>query len=88
MLAMAHIYWVYFFGLMDVFLLCIHSIWMVWLFVLGSIHNSGGFIGFLYVMVSTLMCVMTWEFRKGPSGDLRLCYEFWSSVTSIVIESG
>ena len=44
-LAMSFICWVYSSDPMGVFLWCTHSIWMVQLFVIGSICNYGGIVG-------------------------------------------
>ena len=53
--------------LMGVFSWCMQSTWMARLYVLGSIFVPGGIVRSLYVMVSTLKCVMTCEYRKGRS---------------------
>ena len=44
-LAMSIIFWVYSCDLMCLFLLCTHSIWMAWFFVLGSIRKYGVIVG-------------------------------------------
>jgi hypothetical protein len=74
MLAMTSIWWVYPLDPTGVVLWCMHYMWMERLFVLGSVRNYGGIVGSLYTMVSTLKCVMTCEYGKGPSWGLRLWY--------------
>ena len=86
-LSIMSIWWVYPLDLLGVVLWCMHSTRIAQLSVLGSIRSSRGIVGSSYVMVSTLKCVMTCEFGKGPSWGLRLWYRFGYIVMSNVVVS-
>ena len=88
MFLVTSIWWVYSLDPMGVVLWCMHSIGIERLFVLGSILNSGGIVGSLYIMVSVLKCAMMCESGNGQSWGLRLWYQFGSIVTSIVLVCG
>lgn len=88
MSTMTSIRWVYSLDPMDKVLWCMHNIWMAWYSILGSICNSDGIVGFSYMMVSVLKCVMTYKSRKGPLWGLRLSYQFGYVVISIVTMFG
>ena len=70
MSAIMSIWWIYSLDPMDVELWCMHNIQISQLFVIGLICDFGGIVGLSYMMVSTLNCVMTCEYGKGPSWEL------------------